>query len=232
MESFFESPLKGDYKVDLKKTRLGYYEFGSENGKGYSQKNHMEFYQYTVGHALPSLMGYKTEELFNQLIELGREILGWLDQTLPEEIRRELPCQARNMMPEAWPNMMRIIHYPPLERVEKHARVLNSEHEDLNLITLLCGSTAPGLEVKDLEGNWHRVGYDPESVIVNVADCLEFVTQGYLKSTPHRVVCPEGFQGHRYSIPCFIGAKEDLPVAENLTAGQFLLQRLQEIGIL
>jgi isopenicillin N synthase-like dioxygenase len=107
-------------------------------------------------------------------------------------------------------------------------------HTDINLITLLPVATAPGLEVQDLEGNWWAVPYAPESIIVNVGDMLQYATQGYYRSTYHRVVNPDSEdQGRsRYSMPLFLHPSSEIVLSGNKTAKEFLQERLIEIGLL
>ena len=62
------------------------------------------------------------------------------------------------------------------------------EHEDINLITLLIGASASGLEVMGLDGNWNKVTADSEHIVMNCGDMLQRLTNHQLKSTTHRVV--------------------------------------------
>jgi isopenicillin N synthase-like dioxygenase len=62
-------------------------------------------------------------------------------------------------------------------------------HTDYNTLTFLFHQPVAGLQVLTPEG-WKYVRSNPGQVIVNVADALEFLSGGYLKSTVHRVVQP------------------------------------------
>lgn len=77
------------------------------------------------------------------------------------------------------------------------------QHEDINLITLLMGASADGLEVLNKKGEWIGITAIPGSLVVNVGDMLQRLTNGMLKSTTHRVVNPprEKWGTSRYSIP-------------------------------
>ena len=121
-------------------------------------------------------------------------------------------------------------------------------HEDINLITLLVAGTKPGLEAQDSEGNWHKISTDPETIIVNVGDMLSRHTNNKLKSTVHRVINPskELMKKSRYSIPFFMHPISDMKLDvlescidennpksfDDITAGEFLNQRLVELGLL
>ena len=87
----------------------------------------------------------------------------------------------------------------------------------------------------------------PNQLVVNVGDMLERLTNGVLKSTIHRVVNPprELMNTPRYSIPFFMHPRSEMSLAalpgcitssngkqwEDITAGEFLDQRLAEIGL-
>ncbi|MCY4444171.1 MAG: isopenicillin N synthase family oxygenase [Proteobacteria bacterium] len=147
------------------------------------------------------------------------------------------------------PTLLRVVHYPALS-LQEHPQgaIRAAAHEDINLITLLCASTAQGLEIRDRKGAWHNVDMkDPRELIVDSGDMLQNITNGILASTTHRVVNPSGKAEARYSMPCFIHptANVDLtPLPEcikrsggkayypSITAGTYLQQRLKEIGLL
>ena len=86
-------------------------------------------------------------------------------------------------------SILRLIHYPPITS-EPDSSVRAGQHEDINLITLLVGASADGLEVMDKEGAWTAVKALPEHLVVNVGDMLQRLTNHELKSTTHRVVNP------------------------------------------
>lgn len=145
-------------------------------------------------------------------------------------------------------SILRPIHYFPLDpnRVPEGA-VRAAEHGDINLITLLMGASAEGLQVQRRDGEWIPVTALPAQIIVNVGDMLDRLTNHYLKSTIHRVVNPprEELDKPRYSIPFFMHPRSDMDLSclpscitaenpkryEDITAGAFLQQRLAEIGL-
>jgi isopenicillin N synthase-like dioxygenase len=127
--------------------------------------------------------------------------------------------------------------------------VRSARHEDINLITLLIGSGEPGLEVLSLQGNWVPVTTIPETIVVNVGDMLQRMTNDVLRSTTHRVVNPPPPYATmpRFSLPFFLHPNsecviETLPACitpdnpnrypQPVTAAAFLRQRLIEIGLL
>ncbi len=128
---------------------------------------------------------------------------------------------------------MRILHYPPLTEHYEHDAIRAAPHEDINLITLLPAATTPGLEVKDLQGNWHAVTCDAGNIVVNVGDMLQLCTDFYYRSTTHRVVNPAGKDKltSRYSMPLFLHPRPEVALTQERTADEYLRERLREIGI-
>jgi isopenicillin N synthase-like dioxygenase len=146
-------------------------------------------------------------------------------------------------------SILRAIHYYPIENPDAipPEAVRAAAHEDINLITLLMGASADGLEILKKNGEWLPVTALPEQIVVNVGDMLARLTNDYLKSTTHRVVNPprEAMHLPRYSMPFFMHPRSDmdltcLPSCVNeqnpkkyadMTAGQFLEERLIELGL-
>ncbi len=146
-------------------------------------------------------------------------------------------------------SILRPIHYYPITQPELLApdAVRAAAHGDINLITLLMGASADGLQVLRRDGKWISVTALPEQVVVNVGDMLSRHTNNKLKSTIHRVVNPprEKMNSSRYSIPFFMHPRSEMDLTclascidennpkryEDITAGEFLHQRLAEIGL-
>lgn len=146
-------------------------------------------------------------------------------------------------------SILRAIHYFPIENPDEIApdAVRAGAHEDINLITLLIGASADGLEVLTRNGTWYPVKAHGDDIVVNVGDMLQRLTNNKLKSTTHRVVNPpkELMKTSRYSVPFFLHPKADMSLAalENCidsahpkiypdcTAGEYLDERLREIGL-
>ncbi|HTE30780.1 MAG TPA: 2OG-Fe(II) oxygenase family protein, partial [Chryseolinea sp.] len=146
-------------------------------------------------------------------------------------------------------SILRPIHYFPIENpnaVPADA-VRAAEHGDINLITLLMGASADGLQVLRRDGKWIPITALPDQLVVNVGDMLERLTNKKLKSTIHRVVNPprEAMNVPRYSIPFFMHPRSEMDLAvlpeciddenpklvDDISAGEFLDQRLREIGL-
>jgi len=143
-------------------------------------------------------------------------------------------------------SILRAIHYPPI--VDDPDSAIRAEaHEDINLITLLVGASADGLQVQKKNGDWINATAQPGNIIVNVGDMLQRLTNDYLKSTTHRVVNPprEMWGTSRYSVPFFLHPRSEMSLNclpscvnfdnpkkyDDITAGEYLNQRLIEIGL-
>ncbi|MCS7086060.1 MAG: 2OG-Fe(II) oxygenase family protein, partial [Bacteroidia bacterium] len=146
-------------------------------------------------------------------------------------------------------SILRSIHYFPItdpESVPEGAERA-AAHEDINLITLLMGASAEGLEILTRTGEWAPVTAIPGCLVVNVGDMLQRLTNHKLVSTTHRVVNPpkEKMNASRYSIPFFLHPKPTMSLAclpscvdaqnpkryADVTAGEYLRERLIEIGL-
>jgi len=145
-------------------------------------------------------------------------------------------------------SILRAIHYYPIENPEEvpDDAVRAAEHGDINLITLLMGASADGLQVLRRDGKWIPITALPDQIVVNVGDMLDRLTNHKLKSTIHRVVNPpkDKMNTSRYSIPFFMHPRSEMDLTclescidtENpkkypdITAGEFLQERLAEIG--
>jgi isopenicillin N synthase-like dioxygenase len=231
-QAFFNSDQKHHYKFNPA-VQSGYFPFQSETAQGQTHPDLKEFFHFYEWVDLPTGMSDRTRELFRQLNDLASELLSWVEADLPEAIAAKLSMPLSEMIAESTQTMMRPIHYPPLSDNRING-VRAAAHTDINLITLLPVATAPGLEVQDLEGNWWMVPYAPDSIIVNVGDMLQYATEGYYRSTFHRVVNPE-FEGKarsRYSMPLFLHPRPEVVLNAHKTAGEFLRERLLEIGLL
>ncbi|MDB5031883.1 2-oxoglutarate and iron-dependent oxygenase domain-containing protein [Mucilaginibacter sp.] len=146
-------------------------------------------------------------------------------------------------------SILRTLHYFPIEDPDSVPAdaVRAGAHEDINLITLLIGASADGLELLTREGQWFPVKAHGEDLVVNVGDMLQRLTNNKLKSTTHRVVNPprELMKNSRYSVPFFLHPVSNMDLTSlsstvdaehpkkytDITAGEYLDERLREIGL-
>ena len=145
-------------------------------------------------------------------------------------------------------SIMRSIHYYPLEYEDIiDGAVRAAAHGDINLITLLMGASADGLEILTKEKKWIPIRSESDQLVINVGDMLERLTNKKLMSTIHRVVNPSDkkLNTSRYSIPFFMHPRPEMDLSclencidennqkgfDDISAGQFLEERLREIGL-
>lgn len=258
-KAFFHLPpdVKQRYHDAAKKGQRGFTGFGREHAKDSQAPDLKEFWQ--VGrpdvpdhhpvHALfgpnfwPSEVpdfGVTLVELYGRLDRLGEALLEAAASYIGEP-----PTRFKDMAHEA-DTIVRVLYYPPVAQDVPPGAVRSAAHEDINLITLLSAATAEGLEIKRHDGTWMPVHTGLDTIVVDSGDMLQNVTNGLYKSTTHRVVNPADARSERFSMPCFVHARADVdltplpscvartggaPRYPSVTAGEYLLQRLREIGL-
>lgn len=258
VEAFFELPqeTKVKYEVPGLAGQRGYTSFGKEHAKGSDAPDLKEFYQhgqivtdgdpikneYPDNVSVAEVEGYTDmmNTLYRTFENSGRILLHAIAEHL------ELPEDFFDEHIHNGNSILRAIHYPPINSEPKSA-IRAEQHEDINLITLLVGASADGLEVLDKQNQWHPAKAEPDEIVVNVGDMLQRLTNNKLRSTTHRVVNPprELWHTHRYSIPFFLHPRSEMSLAclagcidaenpkayEDCTAGEYLDERLREIGL-
>lgn len=250
-EAFFSRPeaekLRYEH-LELKGQR-GFTRFGREKAKDHTAPDLKEFWH--VGRDTPGGPANIWPEAPAEFRPVFTELYAALDRCaagLLEAVSLYLG-EDRALLPEAARNgstLLRIIHYPPVPEGAPAQSMRAAPHEDINLITLLCEATAGGLELLNRRGEWVPIRAVSGQIVVDAGDMLQNLTNGLLRSTTHRVVNPDNSRERRFSMPFFVhprakvrldplpgcvartGGKEKYP---RQTAGEYLLQRLQEIGL-
>lgn len=264
IKSFFSLPdeVKSKYEKPEIGYQRGYTGKGKEHAKGRNTGDLKEFYH--VGQELdfiPDSDPIKSEypgnlwpdeipqfkkdalEAYQTLEKAGKQMLRAiaLHLNLPEDYFEDKLANGNSIL--------RQIHYFPIENPDAVPAdaVRAAEHGDINLITLLMGASADGLQVLRKDGKWIPITALPDQLVVNVGDMLERLTNKKLKSTIHRVVNPPRDLMHtsRYSIPFFMHPRSEMDLTclescidsahpkqfTDSTAGEFLEERLRELGL-
>ena len=231
-KSFFASDLKFNYQFDSDK-QDGYFPLGSENAKEYKTKDLKEFYHIYPWGRFPNELSGATIDLYNKMVDVTSNLLEWIEVNSPSKIRTKFHIPLKSMIIDSKTNLLRVIHYPPLDGTEQPDAVRAAAHEDINLITLLVAGTQAGLQVQDTSSKWHEVPCDPGSLVINAGDMLHEVSGGYFPSTTHRVINPGGTVKNesRYSMPLFLHPRDDVVLSKHYTAREYLDERLVEIGL-
>ena len=229
--AFFTSAVRFEYAVKAGQQH-GYFGFRSENAKDSPHKDLKEFYHVYQQDPVPQAVAAKTRAFHQKLLDIGAQLLGWLDQESPANVKAGLSEPLSGMIKGSRQNLLRILHYPPLPEAVEPGAVRAAAHEDINLITLLVTGSEPGLQAKDSHGTWHDVPCKDGYITVNAGDMLAKATGGYYPSTSHRVVNPPSARNHsRFSMPLFVHPRPEVRLDKSYRAGEYLEERLREIGL-
>ena len=217
MKSFFQLDLKvkKKYSYDAE-TNLGYSVWGAENVDPTAPKDMKESFNYN-NTRMPDNLWPKELEGFKDLALESVRVADWLMmRTLgmfDEILKTENTLVNAHQQPY---NTTRVIHYPSYDGPIEDKQMRIGEHSDYGTITLLWQiNDVPGLEVQDLQGNWHPVPYAKNGVVVNIGDLLQRWTNDYFVSTKHRVVNTH-IHLPRYSMPHFVDPTPGT-IVKNLT---------------
>ncbi|MBV2209403.1 MAG: isopenicillin N synthase family oxygenase [Thermomonas sp.] len=258
-KAFFALPdeVKKHYHVAGGGGARGYTPFGVETAKGSKYFDLKEFWH--IGREIgedskyrdtmpPNLWPVEVPEfkrvgygLYQSLDALGSQVLSALALHigLPEHYFADKTNSGNSIL--------RPIHYPPIT-TDDIPNVRAGAHEDINLITLLVGASAEGLEVLSHQGEWVPFTADADTIVVNIGDMLQRLTNHVYPSTTHRVVNPPGDKARqpRYSTPFFLHPNPDFLIdvlpscvspenpsryPEPITAEGYLQERLREIKL-
>jgi isopenicillin N synthase-like dioxygenase len=236
--------VKRRYLVAGGAGQRGYTPFGVETAKGAAHADLKEFWH--VGRAAnvwPSEVA-----AFQPAIGGLYRAFDSLGQRLLEAIAHHLGLPRDHFTPAIadGESILRLLHYPPTRTSGPAIRA--GAHEDINAITLLLGAEEAGLELLDRDGRWLAVKPEPGSVVVNIGDMLQRLTNHRLPSTTHRVVNPTPDRAGvaRYSMPFFlhfasdylirtlpgcVGAATPDRYPQPITARAYLAERLAEIKL-
>jgi isopenicillin N synthase-like dioxygenase len=234
----------------------GYTPFGIETAKGQQAHDLKEFWhvgrELAAGHQFGNVMDdnvWPSElpdfketflELYDTFDRTGLKVLGAIARYL------EIDGDYFRDTVRDGNSVLRLLHYPPqTEPTGAHIRA--GAHEDINTITLLLGADEAGLELKTRDGRWIPVSPKPGELVINIGDMLQRLTNGKLRSTPHRVVnpAPDRASNARYSMPFFLHFRPDftiealpgtVPAGEPpkwppISSHDYLLERLREIKL-
>jgi isopenicillin N synthase-like dioxygenase len=257
---FFALPtdVKNSYfRTDLHGAR-GYTPFGTEIAKGASHVDLKEFWH--VGRDLPNGHPYAdlmAGNLIPSEIEGWKETVHGLYAAFDALGAKVLSAIAIDLglnkdffvdTVRGGNSVMRLLHYPPTEG-DTSQSIRAEAHEDINTITLLLGAEERGLQVKTRTGEWIDMNPPAGCLAVNMGDMLARSTNDVLPSTTHRVINPEGARRgkSRYSMPFFLHYRPDYMIKtlpgcvsadnpdkypEPISAHDYLMERLREIGLL
>ncbi len=248
--------VKKQYEVPTLAGQRGYTSFGKEHAKQSKVADLKEFYQ--IGQEVPA--GHAQKSIYPdnlrvaekpRFVPLGMDLYAAFEKAgsaLLQAIALHLNIGETYFDDRIkfGNSILRAIHYPPI-REEPNSAIRAEQHEDINLITLLVGASAGGLQLLTMENEWKDVVPEEAEIVINVGDMLQRLTNNYLKSTTHRVVNPPRSEWHlpRLSIPFFLHPVSEMDLTclpqtvsaahpsayPPITAGAYLDERLREIGL-
>ncbi|MBP0613194.1 isopenicillin N synthase family oxygenase [Chryseobacterium sp. cx-311] len=259
VKNFFEMPVETKQKYEIPGIggQRGYVGFGKETAKGFKKGDLKEFWHF--GQYLEDGSKYSSVYPDNVQVtevpefnEVGKQAYKMLEKT-GIYVLRALALHLGldefyfDKFVKEGNSILRPIHYPPITEEPDNA-VRAAAHGDINLITLLMGAQGKGLQVMNHDGEWVDAIAEPDELMINVGDMLSRHTNNKLKSTIHQVVNPprELWGTSRYSIPFFMHPVSEMPLNalentvdenhpklyEDTTAGEFLHERLVELGLI
>ncbi len=258
VKDFFGLPVAEKLQVEVPGTagQRGYTSFGKEHAKQSDAPDLKEFFQFgqTVSADHPLKDRYPDNAQVEQLPEFNGTLIDAYRAFekagggLLEAISIHLGLSPEYFVDKIHNgnSILRAIHYPPITEEPKNA-IRAEQHEDINLITLLVGASAEGLQLLNKQNKWVPINAGPGEIVVNVGDMLQRLTNNKLRSTTHRVVNPprELWNTSRFSIPFFLHPTAEMKLNclescvdaehglayEPITAGEYLDERLREIGL-
>lgn len=255
VKDFFALPLETKRKYgNIEGGQRGYNTFGVEHAKDSDKPDLKEFWhtgrelpvdhrfnQYYPSNVWPTeIPEFKPLllSLYNELDKTANYILEAIGKALdvPEDYFREMNTYGNSIL--------RSIYYPAMKEAPPVGSVRAAAHEDINLITILMGATASGLELLDRDGSWLPVETKEGQLIVDSGDMLSRLTNNVIPATTHRVVNPTDFSQERFSMPFFVHPHPETTLAcipscvgngakfPPINSHDFLHQRLREIGLM
>jgi isopenicillin N synthase-like dioxygenase len=260
-KAFFELPtdVKKQYENIALAGQRGYVSKNRESAKGQSVPDIKEFFH--IGQTVldndpikdeypdniwpKEVNAFKTicEKVYNTFEQTGKNLLKAVALYL------QLPENYFDDKVHNGNSILRLLHYYPVSNLQDipEGAVRAAAHGDINLITLLMGGSADGLEAQTLAGKWIPVSPKDDEIVINIGDMLARLTNNRFRSTQHRVITPEpeSWKSPRFSAPFFLHPRSSMNLTcldtcisqgnpksyEDLTAGKFLTERLIELGL-
>ena len=256
VEDFFALPedVKKSYVSPQGGGQRGYTPFGLEHAKDNPHMDLKEFYhvgrevaddhhfsKYYPKNIWPGeIQNFRNnlENIYNSLDQTSAHLLAALGEAL------DVPSDYFAKMITNGNSILRAIHYPPVGEAPPVGSIRAAAHGDINLITILMGATAGGLQLLDRDDQWLDVDTKPGQLVVDSGDMMSRITNEVIPATIHRVINPEASTDARYSMPFFvhpnpeailecipscIGSGAKFPP---INAHDALLERLKDIGLM
>jgi len=229
--AFFDSDAKYAYRFSADEQDGWFGPDVSETAKGNTVKDIKEFFHVYPWGKYPTEVSDAALRYAEISKGIAQTLLQWVQDNTPAAVATGFSRPLPRMMDGSTRSLLRVLRYPPLRGDEPADAVRAAAHEDINLLTVLPAANEPGLQVRDVHGNWHDVPCDFGSIAVNSGDMLHLASGGYYPSTTHRVMNPTGQSAtrSRLSLPLFLHPADDAVLADGRTAYSFLQARIAEL---
>jgi len=229
--AFFDSDAKYAYRFSADEQDGWFGPDVSETAKGNTVKDIKEFFHVYPWGKYPAEVSDAALRYAEISKGIAQTLLQWVQDNTPADVAARFSRPLPRMMDGSTRSLLRVLRYPPLRGDEPADAVRAAAHEDINLLTVLPAANEPGLQVRDVHGNWHDVPCDFGSIAVNSGDMLHLASGGYYPSTTHRVMNPTGQSAtrSRLSLPLFLHPADDAVLADGRTAYSFLQERIAEL---
>lgn len=229
--AFFDSDAKYAYRFSNDEQDGWFGPDVSETAKGNTVKDIKEFFHVYPWGKYPAEVSDAALRYAEISKGIAQTLLQWVQDNTPAEVAARFSRPLPRMMDGSTRSLLRVLRYPPLRGDEPADAVRAAAHEDINLLTVLPAANEPGLQVRDVHGNWHDVPCDFGSIAINSGDMLHLASGGYYPSTTHRVMNPTGQSAtrSRLSLPLFLHPADDAVLADGRTAYSFLQERIAEL---
>lgn len=230
-DAFFLSDEPSRFTTDAN-SQSGYFSPDqAETAKGLEAQDLKEYFQYWPGGVLPDSVESLTLKYYDAIFELGKSVMSWLQANTSNKLWRLIDKPFEEYLSRDQ-TLLRILRYPPLSGNEPAGAIRAGAHEDINLITMLPSANEPGLQIKPEGMDWVPVEAPDGSIVINIGDMLQELTNGTLPSTTHRVINPtgSGARRSRLTAPVFCHPYPEMVLSERYTAKTYLFERLSEIN--
>ncbi|MCV6614209.1 MAG: isopenicillin N synthase family oxygenase, partial [Cellvibrionaceae bacterium] len=180
----------------------------------------------------PDSLKAEIQSYYQQANQLAQQLLTWVEQQSPAQLSYSEPLT--DMIEGSEKTLLRVLHYPAFEGNEEPGAIRAAAHEDINLLTILPAANEPGLQVLTKDNEWMDVPCEFGNLIINIGDMLQEASGHYFPSTTHRVINPSGGASDRarISLPLFLHPRPEVVLSKKYTAGSYLQERLQELGVM
>lgn len=255
VNKFFSLPedVKKQYVSPQGGGQRGYTPFGLEHAKDNPHMDLKEFYH--VGREVSAdhrFAKYYPNNIWPEEIDEFKKnltnIYDSLDQTSVHlldalGIALDVPKNYFRDMIDTGNSILRAIHYPPVGEAPPAGSIRAAAHGDINLITILMGATASGLQLLDRDDQWLDVDTKPGQLVVDSGDMMSRITNEVIPATIHRVINPSESKEARFSMPFFVHPNpeailECIPSCVGdgakfppVSAHEALMERLKDIGL-